>query len=118
MNEVEWAALLIRVIVGATMMSFGVHQIVRPGAWSGYLPPQLIRLLPAPKNSFMRTHGLGNLALGLGLFIQLLPFVVDWIVLVWWLSILPFAFYADWAVGMRDASVIAALAALIIMGHP
>lgn len=118
MNDIEVAAQLIRVVVGVTMVSFGVHQLINPQSWSDYLPEWFCKLLPESPNTFMRTHGVGNLSLGLIFAIGLWPAILDWVVLLWWLSILPFAFYSDWAVGMRDLSIIAGIAALTIVGHP
>lgn len=118
MTDVEVAALVVRVAIGAIMVSFGIHQIVNPSFWFGYVPPRLAKLLPTSSTSFMRTHGVGNLTLGFIYLIGLLPNIFDWVVLAWWLSILPFAFYYEWAAGMRDVGIMAGITALIILGSP
>lgn len=108
------AQLLIRLSIGATMVAFGVHQILRPQPWLVYIPAWLERLLPARPESFMRSHGSGNVALGL-LFISGFSIVfVSWATVVWWLSILPFALWHDWAIGLRDFAVICAALAVAV----
>ena len=114
MTDIEWADLVIRITIGAVMVSFGLHQITNPKLWQEYLPPWLHKIIMAPV-TFMQMHGLLNLSLGLAFGLSLWPDVMTWVVLAWWVSILPFAFYVKWTIGMRDAAIIASLVALIIL---
>jgi cytochrome c biogenesis protein CcdA len=115
MNEVDWARLIIRVVVGIVMIIFGLHQLARPQSWSEYLPPSFARVLPVPVNRFMRTHGLGNFVLGILFTFGIFQPWILWLVLLWWVSILPFAYYSDWGVGLRDTAIIAAIIAVVIL---
>lgn len=115
---VEPAIIVIRTAVGLTMVVFGIHQMVNPKSWSGYLPESLRKRLSLPTDHFLRLHGFGNAVLGAIFALGLWPFILTWVVLAWWLSILPFAFYAAWDVGMRDLSIIGALAALLCLLWP
>jgi hypothetical protein len=95
------------------MVAYGLHQIVRPQHWLEYMPGWLQRLLPMKTTSFMKEHGAGNVTLGLLLLMNVKPEFLYWVVLAWWLSILPFAFYEDWRSGMRDVIIVAGILALI-----
>ena len=107
-------ALLIRLTTGFLMVVYGISQVVRPHTWYGYMPPLLQKLLPMSNKSFMREHGVGNLTLGVLLLLNIKPEWLYWIVLVWWLSILPFTFYEDWRSGLRDVVIIASIVGLIV----
>jgi hypothetical protein len=61
----------------------------------------------------MKEHGAANFVLGGLLLLNIKPEWLYWIVLVWWLSILPFAFYEDWRSGMRDVVIIAGIIGLV-----
>jgi uncharacterized membrane protein YphA (DoxX/SURF4 family) len=117
MNELEWASLLIRLSVGATMISFGINQIIKPNIWQEYIPKWLEKLDPLPTSLTLQLHGVANLALGFLFVIGFLPEFFDWVVLAWWLSILPFAFYARWTLGARDVITIVALIVLILLNN-
>jgi hypothetical protein len=108
------ATLLIRLTVGLLMVSYGVHQIFHPEKWFSYMPAWLQALLPMSTKSFMKEHGVGNFSLGVLMLLNLKPDWLYWIVMVWWLSILPFAFYEDWRNGMRDVVIIASIIGLVI----
>lgn len=115
MTDVEWASLIIRVGVGVTMVGFGLHQIVKPMDWSMYIPAWLSKIDPIPKGLTLQMHGVGNFLLGLLFMAGFWPQVFDWLALAWWLTILPLALYVKWSIGLRDLTIIAALAALIIL---
>lgn len=115
MTEAEWAALTIRLAVGFVMVAFGLHQILNPGEWKEYIPQWLSKLIKIPDTSFLQSHGVGNLSLGFCFMIGFLPGVFDWVVLAWWLSILPFAFMVKWSIALRDVAIIASLVALILL---
>jgi hypothetical protein len=108
-NLIEWA-------VGLTMVVFGIHQMTRPAEWLKFIPPWMSRMSPTKPETEMRIHSLGNILFGLFLIFNFgFPLVAAWISFIWWLSILPFAWRVNWAVGMRDLCVDAALLALILL---
>jgi uncharacterized membrane protein YphA (DoxX/SURF4 family) len=114
-SDTEAASLLIRISVGTVMVLFGIHQIIKPYEWKDYIPSWLARLIMVPKTMFLQVHGLGNLALGILFLIGFWPQVFDWIVLGWWVTILPFALYVKWSLAARDMAIIAALGAVILL---
>lgn len=97
------------------MIAFGISQLISPKAWIGYIPSWLARLLPMYPAMFMITHAAGNLTLGWLLLLGLFPVVVGSATLVWWVSILPFAFMYQWTIGMRDLSIVAALVSYLLL---
>lgn len=109
----ESAQLLIRLSISLLMIAYGISQVIKPGSWFNYIPPWLARLLPMQTSTFMREHGAGNIALGLLFMLNVRPEWVYWLVLAWWLSILPFVFYENWQSGLRDVVIIAGIIALI-----
>jgi hypothetical protein len=109
----ETGTLLVRLSVAVLMVSYGIHQIIRPQAWLSYIPAWLQKLLPMSTRTFMKEHGAANFVLGGLLLLNIKPEWLYWIVLVWWLSILPFAFYEDWRSGMRDVVIIAGIIGLV-----
>ena len=112
MTQAIW---IIRTGVSVTMISFGVSQMYNPTPWLSYMPEWIKKTSPVPSELSMRFHAFGNLAIGLWLVLGILPFVSAWVALVWWVSILPFAFYKDWTLGMRDFTIISALVALVYL---
>lgn len=109
----ELAEILIRLSTASTMILYGITQIVRPQQWFDYLPKFTQKILGSHSVQFMKSHGWGNLSLGLLFALNIQPQLVYWLVLIWWISILPFAFYKDWQDGMRDVVIIAGIIALI-----
>lgn len=109
------AIWIIRLSVSAVMVVFGLSQLIRPGRWLDYLPRLTRWLLPVRPESFMRSHGLGNLALGTLLASGMWPAVLLWAAIGWWVSILPFALRHDVYIGLRDMAIIAALAACLLL---
>lgn len=102
--------------VAITMISFGINQLTKPYKWLDYLPPWLIKMSPLKPETDMRIHSLGNIIFGLYLIFPFYhPLIAAWIAFIWWLTILPFAFRYNWAIGMRDLSIILALLALILL---
>ena len=108
--------LVIQCGVALTMLVFGINQMLRPTYWvTRYIPQVLISLLPMKPVTFMRLHALGNIIFGLFLVISFgHPLVAAWVALIWWITILPFAF-RFWEIGMRDLTIIFSLIALIIL---
>ncbi len=101
--------------VGITMIAFGINQLTKPGNWLGYMPSWLTGASPMKPETTMRIHALGNILFGLFLIFPLYPIVAAWIGLIWWITILPFAFKYDWRIGMRDLSIVFALIALVML---
>jgi hypothetical protein len=117
-NAVDAADLAIRIPVAVVMISFGIHQMVRPDKWQQYIPDRLRKLQPIPENISMMLHGLANIVLGIFFAGSIWGSLSTWMVLLWWLSILPFAFYAKWDIGMRDFAIICAVVALLVLQEP
>lgn len=115
MDSQEWVELMLRLSVGLMMIAFGLHQMWRPDKWLEYIPRWLGRVLPVSALSFMASHGFGNFVLGTALALGVWQPVILWIVLVWWLSLLPFVFYVNWRNGFRDIVAIAAVISLIVL---
>ena len=115
MNGVEAAALLIRVSVGSVQVLFGLSQQRSPQDWLGYVPKPLQLLLPVKPVNFMRIHSLGNIGIGLWLLSGLVLPVAIWVSLLWWIWILPFAFYKAMSIGLRDFAIIMSLIALLLL---
>lgn len=110
----ELAIWLLRIGPALTMIAFGIHQtFINPEPWREYFPKFLEKILPF--DSTMRVHGIGNILIGLFLISSLYPLIAAWIALIWWLSILPFAFLGSWKSGMRDFAINCALAALVAL---
>ncbi len=113
---ISTAISLIEWPIAITMIVFGLHQMMRPGEWLKFMPEWMKRTSPFKLETDMRLHAIGNIVFGLFLafgFGHLL--VAVWIAFVWWLSIVPFAWKVDWALGMRDLCISLALAALIFL---
>jgi hypothetical protein len=115
MTHIEVAALLIRLGIGFNMVVFGLHQMWKPEKWLHYIPKFLQFIMPVKSTSFLRSHGCINFALGILLMIGVWQPAITWISIFWWGSILPFAFLVDFAIGLRDLSIIMALVALLLL---
>lgn len=111
----ETAQLLLRFGTALTMVVFGIGQWVKPGEWLHYIPAWATKSSPMKPESSMRLHSLGNLAFGLFLASGWHPLLSAWVALIWWASILPFAFRVSWAIGMRDLTITLGLVALIFL---
>jgi hypothetical protein len=106
----DLARLLLRLGPSVVMMAFGSHQMYSPQPWIKEYMPKWIKNLYDPDIT-MRIHGTGNAILGL----LLLFGIGEWWSLIWWLSILPFAFYGSWKAGLRDLAIVLSLVALILL---
>jgi len=107
------AIWLIRLGVALNMVAFGIHQIISPKPWiEEYVPQWVMKMRISPK-TIMQIHGGGNLILGLFLVSGFWSQASAVSALVWWVLILPFAFYGSWKAGMRDVAITFALAALV-----
>lgn len=115
MNDSETAALLIRIGVGTVMVAYGVSQQLSPHKWLDYMPGLVSFIMPIRPASYIRIHSLGNLGLGILLLGGLWMPAALWLVLAWWIWILPFAFYKDFTIGLRDSAIIMSLIALLVL---
>jgi hypothetical protein len=115
MTTLDTAELVIRLGIGLNMVAFGVHQIVKPSEWLEYVPRFLRWMLPIKPESFLRSHGILNYALGLWLMIGWAPIIATSAAIIWWVSILPFAFMVKWSIALRDVSIICALVGLLLL---
>lgn len=115
MDTIDTASLLLRLGVGVVMLLFGISQVKSPEKWLKYIPGLIRFLMPVKPESFMRIHSFGNLGLGFLLVSGLFQPVSIWLALVWWLWVLPFAFFYEYTVGLRDLAIIMALLALLAL---
>jgi hypothetical protein len=115
MNDTETAIVLIRVGVGIVQIAFGLSQQFAPEKWLCYIPGFLRFIMPIKPTTFMRVHSLGNLSLGLLLVSGLWMPTAIWLALGWWIWILPFAFYKDMTIGLRDFAIIMSLITLLVL---
>ncbi|HZS42978.1 MAG TPA: hypothetical protein VFA52_02040 [Candidatus Paceibacterota bacterium] len=115
--NIDAAIAIIQWPIGITMLVFGIHQMSKPAEWFKFLPAWVSKISPIKNPATeMRIHSLGNIIFGLFL---MFPFgamlVAAWIAFIWWLTIVPFAWRVDWALGMRDLCITLALGALIFL---
>lgn len=110
----ETAIWLIRGGVALTMLIFGLNQLANPAAWFVYLPEFMKKNSPLSLENQMRVHALGNIAIAIFLVAgNFRPLIAAWVALIWWITILPFAFKVKWDIGLRDLSITISLIALI-----
>jgi hypothetical protein len=109
---------IIRFGVSLIMVVFGIHQMIKPQDWFEYIPSWIEKISPVSMTADMRLHALGNIVLGLFYLSDLAPKTGNWLVLIWWLTILPFAFRKNWAIGMRDLTIVLAILAHLRMLYP
>ncbi len=107
--------LLIRMGTALTMVLFGLNQFFSPQKWIDYIPGWMRKLSPMQPQTTMRIHSLGNIFLGIWLALGFAPVLGAWINIIWWASILPFAFMKDWRIGLRDLSITFSLIALLLV---
>ncbi len=111
----EESILIIRIATALTMIVFGIHQFLNPSDWTDYIPDWLSKLMPFGKQTDMRMHAIGNIVIGLWFGLGFFPILATWVTFLWWVSILPFAFRKNWAIGMRDLTIIAGILAVLVM---
>lgn len=116
MTNVE-LSMIIRIAVGLTMISFGLSQLKDPKDWLVYIPQFIEKHIPENISlAFMRLHAVINVGLGVLFAIGVWPVLIAWLTFAWWLSILPFALYHNWKIGMRDFAIVAATLAVALAG--
>lgn len=111
----DTAQLLLRLGPAITMVAFGISQYFKPAGWLDFIPPWFSRMSPMKPETTMRLHAVANIVLGVWLASGWLPYASAWVALLWWISILPFAFRVSWTVGLRDLAITVGLIALIIL---
>ncbi len=109
------AELILRLAPAFTMLVFGLHQFAKPDGWLVYIPDWASRMSPMKPQTSMKLHALGNLAFGLLLASGWHPLLGAWVALIWWVTILPFAFRYSWGIGLRDLTITLGLLALIFL---
>src|SRR6185369_11440307 len=108
--------LTIRLAVSLVMISFGISQVLNPSPWIEEYMPEFLKKIPnISPTLIMRMHSLGNIALGIMFLLGLFTRTGSIITLIWWLSILPFAFYGSWKTGVRDLAIIASILAVLLL---
>jgi hypothetical protein len=106
--------LVLRLSIAVTMIAFGIEQVGWPRRWLEYLPPQLAAVIPLKETMVMRLHGTINMILGVWFLLGIGFLVSSWLTLLWWVSILPFAFYRNWRIGLRDVAITAGILMLAV----
>ena len=114
-GNIELATMLIRIGAAVVMILFGIEQLLKPRKWIDYIPHWLRNLSPLSAESDMRAHSIGNIIIGLWLLIGFAPIVGIWVCIIWWITILPFAFWHNWRIGLRDMVITLSLIALLLL---
>lgn len=109
------AQFLLRLGPALAMVIFGINQWRKPTDWLHYIPEWISSSSPMKPQMQMRLHAVGNIAFGLFLISNWQPYWSAWVALIWWVTILPFAFRASWAVGLRDLAITLGLLALVLL---
>jgi hypothetical protein len=111
------AILFLKFGIGMSMIFFGINQIKRPAQWLHYIPDFAHNLFHSQQKeeTIMRVHGTGNIMFGAFLLSGILPLIAAWIALLWWILVAPFGFMKKTDIGIRDTSIISAIAALIAL---
>lgn len=113
--DTDVAIMLIRYGAALTMVVFGISQMLNPNKWIDYIPESLRKISPIQPQTTMRLHAIGNVLLGLWLISGMYIEIALWANIIWWISILPFAFIKEWTIGLRDVSIIMALIAALAL---
>lgn len=108
------AVRVITLMVGLNMVIFGAHQITQPRKWRHYMPAWLEELLPVEPDTAMRLHGTGNVLLGTLFMSQKYLRLSSYLVAAWWAFVLPFCGRVSWRAGVRDASILGSVIAVIL----
>jgi hypothetical protein len=111
---IKSAARILSLSVGATMVSFGVSQIRKPGKWARYIPGWLDSMLPTSRATSMRIHGSGNVSLGLLLIGKYKSRKPWFLAALWWAWVAPLCGRVNWRAGMRDLSILSAIIAVLL----
>uniref|UniRef100_A0A6C0JU42 Uncharacterized protein n=1 Tax=viral metagenome TaxID=1070528 RepID=A0A6C0JU42_9ZZZZ len=104
--------LLIKLGPALMMILFGISQMMNPEMWFKYIPT-FVSSLVSPF-IVMRLHASVNILLGLLLLSGWRADLIVPVVIVWFLSIIPFAFLSDWTIGLRDTAVSLGLISLFV----
>jgi len=110
-TNLELAKLLLRIAPALLMILFGINQMIKPDYWYKFVP----QWIPLDVASFMKLHALANILLGIWLLSGIKSKWSTLICLIWFLTIVPFAWSVDWTIGARDAVTSAGLLALLLL---
>lgn len=111
MNNLNIAKSFLQLAPASVMMLFGVDQLMNPDAWVKFVPSWI----PIDHITFMRLHAVCNICLGILLALGWQLQWVLWAVVIWWASIIPFAFLQDWTIAVRDSALLCCIIALIYL---
>jgi hypothetical protein len=111
----ELGIIAIRFGVSIVMILFGINQVTKPRGWIDEYVPKFLSRTPLSSNNFMRVHALLNISLGVLFLLGIFGQIGAIITLIWWVSILPFAIYSNWKVGVRDFAIIMAILSVIFL---
>lgn len=103
---------LLRLGPAIIMFLFGLDQFMNPNRWLSFMPSWVPEKTGIDPITLMRLHSVVNIVLGI-LLMTYSNIIVAGLAFFWFLSILPFAYSADWTIGLRDTAVILSLLALI-----
>ena len=99
--------VIIRISIGLTMFAFGLSQLKDPKEWLVYIPKFIEkRINEIISVTFMRTHAMVNVVLGVLYAIGIWEVAVAWLTFAWWSFILPFVLLHNWKIGMRDLAIV------------
>ena len=111
------AIIFLRFTIGILMIVFGLRQLKKPLEWNNYIPDFAHPIIHSEEKEarIMRIHATGNVMLGLFLVSGIAPLLAAWFALLWWIAVAPFGFIKRFQIGLRDTSIISAIAALILL---
>jgi len=104
--------MLVKLGPALMMILFGISQMMNPEMWFKYIPTWVSNVISP--FIVMRLHASVNILLGLLLLSGWRADVIVPVVIVWFLSIIPFAFLSDWTIGLRDTAVTLGLISLLV----
>lgn len=105
---------LLRLGPSLVMILFGLNQMYSPQNWFKYIPDWVQNWNISPQ-TLMYVHAAINVLLGVLLLSGWNAVTITTLSIIWFLSILPFAFMADWTVALRDFAIILSMCALLVL---
>ncbi len=100
--------------MAGVLLWFGAQQVLHSADWIGYVPQEVVGLLPVQTQTFVIANGSVELACGVLLLLGVFTRVVAFVMTVH-LAAIAFSL-GNTAVGIRDWGLTAAMAGLIFMG--
>ena len=102
------AIQLLKIGPSAMMILFGIAQLIQPQSWEMYIPTVIVQYTGS---WFLVVHALINICLGILLWSEWKPKLITAAVVVWYISIIPFAFLVDKSGALRDIVIVMSLIA-------